>query len=74
MRGKCFGVAGVRRPTSRGVLGGHPPFKEVTSTPGAQWSKMGGEDAINSNDSFMPSKWYQIEGLIKRNSNLTKKI
>ena len=39
----------------------------------AQWSKMGGEDAINSNDSFMPSKWYQIEGLIKRNSNLTKK-
>ena len=41
---------------------------------GAQWSKMGGEDAINSNDSFMPSKWYQIEGLIKRNSNLTKKI
>ena len=40
----------------------------------AQWSKRGGEDAINSNDSFMPSKWYQIEGLIKRNSNLAKKI
>jgi len=39
----------------------------------AQWSKRGGESAINSNDSFMPSKWYQIEGLIERISNLAKK-
>ena len=48
--------------------------RESGLKPHAQWSKMGGEDVINSNDSFMPSKWYQIEGLIKRNSNLAKKI
>ena len=38
----------------------------------AQWSKRGGHDAINSNDSFMQSKWYQIDGLIKDNLNLAK--
>ena len=48
----------------------------VTKTGGncgeAQWSKRGGHDAINSNDSFMQSKWYQIDGLIKDNLNLAK--
>ena len=48
--------------------------KVVDPYGGAQLPKRQWESAINSNDSFMTTKWYQIEGLITRNSNLAKKI